>query len=36
MIFGGYCFGGVTLFGYLAYQSFKNLAERITVDRPKG
>ena len=36
IIFGGYCFGGMTMLSYFSYKAFKNVGERVRIDRPLG
>jgi hypothetical protein len=33
LIFGGYCFTGVTMLSYFAYRGFKSAEEKIKIDR---
>jgi hypothetical protein len=33
IIFGGYCFTGVSMLSYFAYRSFKSAEERVKIDR---
>lgn len=36
VIFGGYCFTGVTMLSYFAYRSFRSVEERVKIDREAG
>jgi hypothetical protein len=33
LIFGGYCFSGVTMLSYFAYRGFKSAANKVKIDR---
>lgn len=36
IIFGGYCFGGVTMLSYFSFRAFRNIEYTIKIDRPSG
>jgi hypothetical protein len=36
LIFGGYCFTGVSMLSYFAYRGFKSAEEKIKIDREAG
>jgi poly(3-hydroxyalkanoate) synthetase len=36
IIFGGYCFGGMTMLSYFSYKAFRNIDQKIKIDRPSG
>lgn len=36
LIFGGYCFTGVTMLSYFAYRSFRNVEDKVKIDRIAG
>jgi len=36
IMFGSYCFAGVTALSYVSYRSFKAVTMKIKIDRPAG
>lgn len=36
IVFGGYCFAGMTMLSYFSYKAFRNIEIKIKIDRPLG